>query len=128
MTNTVVQSELSNATASLLLEHQVLHVLCDWGRFWLLILYALAVHFLIIACLRILKHTVIAIATHGNKSEMMSCVSEELMLKLHMGHGKNRETGGKGEEHPGYSDKFLQLLGLGRCGECPCSSSPDSSD
>lgn len=61
--------------------------------------YALAVHFLIIARLRILKHTVIAIATHGNKSETTSCVSEELTLKLHTGQGKRRETGGKAEEH-----------------------------
>lgn len=34
--------------------------------------YALVVLFLIIACLRSLKDTVIAIATHGNRSETMS--------------------------------------------------------
>lgn len=81
--------------------------------------YALAVHFLIIACLRILKCTVIAITTHGDKSETSSCVSEELTLKLRTGHGKRRGTGGKGEEHRRYSEKFLQLLALGRCGDRP---------
>jgi len=90
--------------------------------------YALAVHFLILACLRILKHTVIAIATHGNESKMMSCIAGELILKLHTGSDNSRETRGKGEDYRGYSDKFLQLLGLGRCGERPCPSPPDSRD
>lgn len=78
--------------------------------------YALAVHFLSAACLRILKYTVIAITTPGNKSENMSCISEELLLKSHMGHGKSKEMGGKGEEHRGYSGgscSYLVWAGVG---------------
>lgn len=52
--------------------------------------YALAVHFLSTACLSILKYTVIAITTPGNKGENISCISEELLLKSHIGPGKSK--------------------------------------